>query len=137
MRAIKNVRLPHYDYRTNGHYFVTVVADGRKDLFTGKVGEIITQVIEQIGTWPGLRMDYHVVMANHVHMILELRDSPLSLGEAIRRFKAICSRAAENFLWQPNYYEHVIRNDKALTRIREYIQNNPEAEKLDAKAFYL
>lgn len=28
-------------------------------------------------------------------------------------------------LWQRNYYEHVIRDEKSLQRIREYIINNP------------
>ena len=28
-------------------------------------------------------------------------------------------------LWQRNYYEHVIRNDDSLRRIREYVHNNP------------
>jgi len=28
-------------------------------------------------------------------------------------------------LWQRNYYEHIIRNDVELNRIREYIANNP------------
>jgi len=28
-------------------------------------------------------------------------------------------------LWQRNYYEHIIRNDDELNRIREYIINNP------------
>ncbi|MFA6012848.1 MAG: hypothetical protein WC799_22865 [Desulfobacteraceae bacterium] len=28
-------------------------------------------------------------------------------------------------LWQRNYWEHVIRNESELNRIREYIQNNP------------
>lgn len=28
-------------------------------------------------------------------------------------------------VWQRNYYEHIIRNEKELTRIREYIINNP------------
>ena len=28
-------------------------------------------------------------------------------------------------LWQRNYYEHFIRDEKELTRIREYIKNNP------------
>ncbi|HAH31339.1 MAG TPA: hypothetical protein DCL44_03385, partial [Elusimicrobia bacterium] len=37
----------------------------------------------------------------------------------------------EERLWQPNYFEHVIRNEKALTKIREYIENNPMAEKMN------
>jgi hypothetical protein len=28
-------------------------------------------------------------------------------------------------LWHENYYEHVIRNEKELNRIREYICTNP------------
>ena len=28
-------------------------------------------------------------------------------------------------IWQPNYYEHIIRNEKSLYEIRNYIQNNP------------
>jgi hypothetical protein len=28
-------------------------------------------------------------------------------------------------LWQRNYYEHVIRDEESLNRIREYILNNP------------
>ena len=27
--------------------------------------------------------------------------------------------------WQRNYWEHIIRNDASLRRIREYIENNP------------
>jgi hypothetical protein len=29
------------------------------------------------------------------------------------------------FAWQRNYYEHIIRNDESLYRIRHYIQDNP------------
>jgi len=28
-------------------------------------------------------------------------------------------------LWQRNYYEHIIRDEAALDRIRQYIVNNP------------
>jgi putative transposase len=28
-------------------------------------------------------------------------------------------------LWQRNYYEHIVRNDSALQKIQQYIQNNP------------
>lgn len=32
---------------------------------------------------------------------------------------------AGNRFWQRNYYEHIIRNDKSLHRIQNYIINNP------------
>jgi REP element-mobilizing transposase RayT len=28
-------------------------------------------------------------------------------------------------LWQRNYYEHIIRNERALNAIRQYISDNP------------
>ena len=45
---------------------------------------------------------------------------------------AAASYAAHDIIiWQPNYYERIIRNESALNRIREYIMNNPEKEKYD------
>lgn len=28
-------------------------------------------------------------------------------------------------VWQRNYYEHIIRNERSLNKIREYILQNP------------
>ena len=63
-----------------------------------------------------------------------MSECPLSLGEIVRRFKARTSLAAGRRLGQPNYYEHVIRSDKAFLKIREYIEQNPDAEKMDWNA---
>lgn len=30
-------------------------------------------------------------------------------------------------VWQRNYYERIIRNERALKNVREYIQTNPQA----------
>ena len=53
-----------------------------------------------------------------------------SLGDIVRGFKAHTTRILHRDLgivrvWQRNYYEHVIRDDASLSRIREYITNNP------------
>jgi len=34
-------------------------------------------------------------------------------------------------VWQRNYYEHIIRNENKLNKIREYIHNNPLKWHLD------
>ncbi|OGW72566.1 MAG: hypothetical protein A2Y02_02505 [Omnitrophica bacterium GWA2_52_12] len=34
-------------------------------------------------------------------------------------------------VWQRNYYEHVIRDEKSLSEMREYIANNPKQWDLD------
>ncbi|MFZ0134346.1 MAG: transposase, partial [Desulfobacterales bacterium] len=55
-----------------------------------------------------------------------------ALPEIIRGFKTFSSRRINEIrhspgtkLWQRNYYEHIIRNDDELNRIREYIVGNP------------
>ncbi len=54
------------------------------------------------------------------------------LGEVIRAFKTFSARQINKCrgmqgtpLWQRNYYEHVIRNERALNHIRQYIIENP------------
>ncbi|KDD82343.1 hypothetical protein Q7395_11600 [Glaesserella parasuis] len=34
-------------------------------------------------------------------------------------------------VWQRNYYEHIIRDEKSYLKIYEYIQNNPILWELD------
>jgi putative transposase len=55
---------------------------------------------------------------------------PGSLQAIIHAYKASVTRwcrknQQEHFAWQPRFYEHIIRNDGFLDKIREYIVNNP------------
>jgi len=57
---------------------------------------------------------------------------PGSLAAIVRSFKAASARrinlssgAPGATIWQRNYYEHVVRDDSELQRVREYIVNNP------------
>jgi hypothetical protein len=54
------------------------------------------------------------------------------LGQIVRAFKSLSAIAVNRLLdragqplWQRNYYEQIIRDDGALERIRQYIQENP------------
>jgi putative transposase len=38
---------------------------------------------------------------------------------------------ARGKFWQDNYYEHIIRNEVEMDRIRQYIANNPLQWELD------
>jgi len=91
-------------------------------------------------------LDEFVVMPNHVHGILQVgrRGTPWrapteafgrpvrgSLPTVIRAFKAsatkilIRAKHRKEFLWQRGYYEHVVRDEEELARVREYIADNP------------
>lgn len=139
MRAIKDIRLKHYDYSTNGYYFVTVCTDYLKPYLVGHIKSVVAQFIGQTFNSKyisGVELDWHIIMPTHIHLILILENCNLKLGEIIRRFKAKTSKIAGFKLWQPNYYEHVIRNEAALNKIREYIENNPQAREIKFEEFY-
>ena len=136
MRAIKQIRLQHYDYKSDGYYFVTAVADYRQPYFKGKETAVERELKDLKSKTLGLDLDYFVIMPNHVHIIFILRNCQISLGEIVRRFKAKVSHNFGSGIWQPNYYEHVIRNEKALNKIREYIINNPLELLLKFDQFY-
>jgi len=38
---------------------------------------------------------------------------------------------SENKLWQPNYYDHIVRNEKEYWKIKNYIKNNPNNWEID------
>jgi putative transposase len=57
---------------------------------------------------------------------------PGSLSAIIQNFKSISTRLVNNRffesgnqIWQRNYYERTIRNDRELNAIRQYIRDNP------------
>jgi putative transposase len=96
-----------------------------------------------------LHADEFVVMPNHVHGILwinhtvgaERRSAPTktqpcvtagSLGAVVRGYKSAVTYTINATretrgtpVWQRNYYEHIVRDDADLNRIRDYIANNP------------
>ena len=54
---------------------------------------------------------------------------PGSLPAVIRSYKSAVAKKVHiidpDFSWQPRYYDHLIRSDQELCRIRQYIINNP------------
>jgi putative transposase len=101
-----------------------------------------------------IELDEFVVMPNHFHGILSIlpmvegslvcsvdggvptRGTP-TLGEIIGAFKSITTNRYidgvkhqnwtpfDRRLWQRNYYEHIIRNDRYFEVLQSYIQDNP------------
>ncbi len=66
------------------------------------------------------------------------RVAPGSLGAIVRSFKSAVTKQAREMawmpgvpLWQRNYYEHIVRNERELERLRRYIDENPERWELD------
>jgi REP element-mobilizing transposase RayT len=91
-----------------------------------------------------LSLDACMVMPNHIHGIIQLTDhaapdgkrAPLS--EIVRAFKTYSARRVNlhrgvsgSPVWQRNYYERIIRDDRELEHVRRYIAANPAAWESD------
>ena len=153
-----SLRLPDFDYSQEGAYFITICVKGRRYLFGSVVdgeidlneyGKILTATWNDLAFYnPAIKLDAFIVMPNHVHGIIVLAGAkaggetpPLqkpALGQIMgyykyqstSRIKALMQPAG-SAVWQRGYYEHVIRDDQALNRIREYIASNPHRWHLD------
>jgi len=67
-----------------------------------------------------------------------MRFASTTLGNVLRASKSISAISVNRLLsrsgqplWQRNYYEHVIRDEESLNRLREYIATNPLRWELD------
>ena len=133
----KNIRLQHYSYKSNGYYFVTICTADKRPLINRYKKIVENSLLSLPVRFTGLALDYYTLMDDHIHLILNFEGVRSSLGEIVRTFKALVKHeTGEKEFWQRNYYEHVIRNEKALNKIREYIQNNPMGEQIRFEEFY-
>jgi putative transposase len=124
------------------------IAGGELDL--NAYGQIALECWLDIPTHcPQADLDAFIVMPNHIHGIVVLVDdaarsslTPVqerfgkpvagSLPTIVRLYKAAVTRRVNELrdalgmpIWQRNYYEHIIRDDESLNRIRAYIVSNP------------
>ena len=112
------------------------------------IGRKVRSAWEELPTrFADMSLDAFIVMANHIHGIIRVgaqfiaphQSTPAqegamnrapTLGEIVRTYKSVSTRLIRrtvnsDFAWQRNYCEHVIRDDRSLERIRDYIVNNP------------
>jgi REP element-mobilizing transposase RayT len=99
-----------------------------------------------------LHLDSFVLMPDHVHGIVIVEgilrqatarnigarvSQPVTLGHVVSAFKSATTVAYvrgvqtsrwlpfKHRLWQRNYYDHCVRNEADLDRVRRYIRDNP------------
>lgn len=100
--------------------------------------------------FPQMVPDESVVMPNHFHALFQIVGAPLvgaqkragtrpapTVGQVVGAFKSVTANRylrgvqhdqwhpMPSGLWQRNYYEHIIRNERDLEITRAYIRQNP------------
>ena len=131
------------------------------DVVAGEVqlteaGKVVKRIWDELPeNYAGVGVDaFVIIMPNHIHgIVLLTRDTgrerlqedvpTLSLPDVVHRFKSLTTARYrlgvkelgwlpfDRRLWQQNYYEHIIRDEKDLDRIRHYIHINPDKWELD------
>ena len=131
-KRVKN-RLRGYDYNLMEEYFITIVTNQRKFLFgevvgeemvLNEAGEMVDRYIQTLSQqYENLTVLRHVVMPNHIHLLLHLPDG-LCLYDVIRDFKSFTAHEYvdgvtkydwipfHKHMWQRSYYDHIILNQR-------------------------
>ncbi len=142
----RSIRLRGYDYRQAGAYFVTINTHRYEPILGAVVagamapnayGQIIAEDWGWLAeTFSSVDLDACIVMPNHLHGIIVITETTdtlrLPLGRIVGAFKTRSTKHVNEWretpgapLWHRNYYEHIIRDDDDLHRIRAYILTNP------------
>ncbi len=119
-----------------------------------QIGKVIEKCWNDIPRhFPTTAMDQCTVMPKHIHGILVINrfrrgeaclaptpdeEPKTGLSNIVASFKSAVSKRVNELrgtqgesVWQRNYYEHVVRDEGDLYKIREYISNNPLQWALD------
>ena len=143
-------RLPGYDYSTPGCYFVTVCTRDHQCLL-GRVvsgsdnipaamdltplGQIVQDAIDEIPThYPSAEVDKSIVMPNHFHLILVLKDGAPkmpSVHTIIQQLKRAVSVRVGTSIWQARFHDRVIRSEREYQEYWKYIDSNAEKWAMD------
>lgn len=137
------IRLRHHDYHAPGIYLITMVTDRRlrslarvheEGVELLGCGLVVRRHLELLPGWrPQVEVVDHVVMPDHVHLLLRFLDHvPAGLGGVVnclkggitREINRLCGTPAAPF-WQQNYWERVVRSDAELEKYRRYFRENP------------
>ena len=131
----------------------------RGQMKRNEIGQIVQNVWDSLPQfYDGIELDAFIIMPNHLHGIIVIRsavgaihESPLQqdalrvrdrrnmfLSKIIGRLKMVSAKNINLFrktsglaVWQCNYYEHIIRYEASLDRIRQYIADNPAQWEFD------
>mgnify|MGYP001067715934 CR=1 FL=1 len=144
----KQLRLRDYDYSQAGQYFITICVKDRHNILCDvggaaygdpqipmtQTGKMVLHYLQNIGkVYENVILDCSIIMPNHIHCIIALQNdtgspwaaTPTTIPVILNSFKTITSKKYGQTLWQRGYYEHIIRNEIELQRIRQYITENP------------
>jgi REP element-mobilizing transposase RayT len=121
-----NIDLNHQspDWVRDAVYFVTVCAKERRtNHLCGELSRPILDSIRHYHEKQRWYCDLALLMPNHVHLLLSF-DARVEIAKVIGDWKRWIS-THHGIIWQENFFEHRVRDDKNLQEKADYILHNP------------
>ena len=111
-------------------YFLTFCTAERRRVFVSH--EVCDGVLRQIlhtASEFDVVVNVHCLMPDHVHLLVEgvsdRADVNKFVHQAKQRTGYLFAQRHGMRLWQPSFYDHVLRNDEAVLSVARYIIENP------------
>ena len=111
-------------------YFLTFCTHDRQRHFESST--VVEMVLGQIVTVaPDFSMAVvaYCFMPDHVHLLIEGKQENADMRAFVHRTKQksgyLFAQTTEKRLWQPSYYDRVLRDDDATISVVRYIVENP------------
>jgi len=122
--------LKGFPYQGCYRYFITIRSHNLKPHFNhGKVVTKLIEILKDLAQQEGFSIWAYCFMPDHIHLLIEGEKAEADMRRFTRLFKQKASYWFRGIyhdkLWQPGYYEHVLRNDEATLVVTRYILENP------------
>ena len=131
----KKIRLPSSRYTGKQIYFVTLCCDDRRPFFANEsLGHWLVTELLKSAAEESFAIHAYCVMPDHVHLLVEGMSETCDLIRLISSFKQQTAfyykKKSGRRLWQPRYYDHVLRKAVATDAVAWYTWLNPVRKSL-------
>ncbi len=130
------MRLRGFDYSCDGVYFVTILTYRRRHLLVGERRAIVERLLLALPQrFDGVTIDCLAALPDHLHAMVTLKGSRVSLSSIVQAFKSLTTKAVKrqlpaDRLWHRGFYDRIVRDDLEMIAIRDYILNNEAIHEL-------
>ena len=129
---IYNQRLDLELYQSTGYItFITICAYTNLRPFTNpKLNQIIIDILQSEQARYPCAIYTYCLMPDHLHYLISPSRDGNSVIDFTNQFKGKSTNLSWKFgwhgkLWQPRFYDHIVRAEEDLRAIAEYILANP------------
>jgi len=128
----RNQRLDQTLYAQAGQaYFITIRAYHNQSPFRLKpLCQTVASVLVEEQAQQNCTVYTYCLMPDHLHFLVSPAEDGRSVLVFTERFKGKTTNASwkvgwQGKLWQPRYYDHIVRKEESLLKIAQYIVENP------------